>query len=539
MRAVWGRFARRLSVSHAAGVSGMAAVRGASSHGVMANYVGDRFVERKKKALLLALFGFCFFYGMVFGVFGSFMLSQLMAPVGLLALMIIWLLPQTSRASGQQIQKFLFYYTFVFTVWPDYIAIDLPGLPWITAVRLTGFPLIFFFVLSLRMSSDFRKEVWDASSATVWIRRFVLGFTILAMMSIGFSTNIALTMGKISIVFMFYLCIFFISSYVFSKDGNVEKFAKLIWVAVLINCVLAAWEFRFHALPWDGHLPKFLQVEDASIATVMARKVRAFTTAYRVRGRFPEPLSLAEFLVLAAPFVVHRLFTDKSIVTRVVAIVVLVTMMLVVNWTDSRFGRAGLMVTAMCYLFYWAAKRWRFGQRSLWGPALIIGFPAMGAAVLAATFLVNKLHTMVWGGGAQAASSEARHVMWATGWPKIFARPWGHGYGTGASVLGFYDPGGLLTIDSYTLNILLELGFAGLFLFAGMFVSTITYSAKAVSQSEDREVAYLVPVAIACFNFLIIKMVLAQSTNHSLLFIYMGLASGIVYRARQKGFITG
>src|SRR3546814_17828866 len=77
--------------------------------------------------------------------------------------------------------------------------------------------------------------------------------------------------------------------------------------------------------------------------------------------------------------------------------------------------------------------------------------------------------------------------------PKIFSHPLGHGIGTSAEVLGFTNPAGTLTIDSYYLVIALDYGIIGFLMFYGLFILAIFYSIKhAVKEPDPRsEVTFL------------------------------------------------
>src|ERR1700748_1026945 len=86
---------------------------------------------------LTCLMLFCLIYGFFFSVFAPAYFVLFAAPPAILMLLVIWALPDLDWAPTRQLE-WAFYATFIaLIVWPNYLAIALPGLPWITLVRLT------------------------------------------------------------------------------------------------------------------------------------------------------------------------------------------------------------------------------------------------------------------------------------------------------------------------------------------------------------------------------------------------------------------
>ena len=84
---------------------------------------------------------FCFIYGFFFAALAPNIVTPLLAPLVVLAFLVVWALPDVNWAPTRSLE-WLFFATFiVLIVWPNYLAIALPGLPWITLIRLTSFPL--------------------------------------------------------------------------------------------------------------------------------------------------------------------------------------------------------------------------------------------------------------------------------------------------------------------------------------------------------------------------------------------------------------
>ena len=146
--------------------------------------------------------------------------------------------------------------------------------------------------------------------------------------------------------------------------------------------------------------------------------------------------------------------------------------------------------------------------------------------------MIGRLRALVWGTGAQQASTDGRADQLASGIPMVLSHPWGYGIGRAAETLGYRDDD-LVTIDSYYLSIALELGIVGFILYYATFLLGIWQGAKASLVQDDENGAWIVPIAIALVNFVVIKSVLSQQENHPFAFLLLGAAVGMTYQIKR------
>jgi O-antigen ligase len=289
-------------------------------------------------------------------------------------------------------------------------------------------------------------------------------------------------------------------------------------------------EFKMLRPVWGAHVPSFLRIEDEQIMGVLSGSQRSATGQYRVQSTSTTSLGLSEMLALTVPFVIHFATYIRSYAVKVAAILSLPLMFYVVILTDSRLGMIGFLLSLMLYLLLWAVLRWRAAKGSLIAPAIVLAYPAIFTVFVVATFAVGRLRNMVWGNGDTAASDGARYVQYVTGIPKVLAAPWGYGASMGGGVLGYYQPNGLLTIDTYYLSVALEFGVLGFFTFYGMIMAAIYYAGRPVLKSPQGEYSFFVPLSISLVNFFVIKSVFSQQDNHPLVFMMMGIVAALAYR---------
>ena len=119
--------------------------------------------HRWARTLVLAtVVVFCFFYGIAVALFMPWLILGLMVPIAILAPIVIWALPDTRTAPTRALWGLLFAYMMCLIMWPQYIAVALPGLPWITTSRLTGAPLALALLISVSTSAEFREQLSKA-----------------------------------------------------------------------------------------------------------------------------------------------------------------------------------------------------------------------------------------------------------------------------------------------------------------------------------------------------------------------------------------
>ncbi len=501
--------------------------------GVLPGYSSSNFWRRHKLAWFFLLILFSFFYGLIFGVFGTFFLLQLLVPLVVLAVFVIWLLPDTGQAPTKLLEWLLFAFLAALLFWPDYLALALPGLPWITAIRIIGVPMAFTFLLCLSLSSEFRHRLKEVLGATPMVWKLMIGFVAISLVSIGLSSEPFFSVNKFIVAQIYWTMIFFASVYVFSKPQRMTFFGYLIFGFALYVSAIGLWEWYLHKLPWAGHIPNFLKIDDEAVSRILSAKSRAATGIYRVQSKFTTPLGLAEFLALATPFILHFAMSARLNSVKVAGFLSLPLIFYVILLSDSRLGVIGFLLSFVFYLLAWGVLRWKHREGSLYGPAMTLAYPIIFIAFVASTFFVGRLRNIVWGTKAQSFSNQARADQVADGIPMILSKPWGHGIGRGADELGYTNLGGVLTIDSYFLVTALEFGIIGFIIYYGIFVAQLVYSGLSLLKTETGEIAFLVPLTISLINFLVIKSVFAQQDNHPLVFAMLGAMTALVYRVNQ------
>lgn len=472
------------------------------------------------------------FYGLVFGLTTTTFLMQLLMPVAVFAIFVIVLLPESGAAFERSLTGLFFVFFAAISVWPDYLALSIGALPWITAVRLTAVPLCLVFLMSLSQSRGFRGSLAQKLAAAPAVWKPIGVYFLICIVSVGFSKEPVETLNKLIVALYSWAAIFLVAAAVLSEDRRAKQFAYLLWAGVVVVCAIGIVEWRLGRVPWAGHVPSFLKIEDEAVARIMSGSARFAIGQHRVQSKFTTPLGLAEFLVLVMPFVVHFMFMGRNLIERVLAAATIPLAIFVIVKTDARLGMVGLFLTLFGYLFFWAFNHWKSNRNSIISPMIVFTYPATLVMALVASFTVGRIRALVWGTGAHQASNDARQKQVEDGLALILQHPWGHGIGRAAETLGYTNGAGVVTIDTYFISVGLETGIIGFFAYFSAFVAAIWLGSRvALRHGKEAQVVWIAPAVISLINFVVIKSILSQQENHPLAFAMLGMVVALVYRA--------
>ncbi|HWY61116.1 MAG TPA: O-antigen ligase family protein [Rhizomicrobium sp.] len=474
-------------------------------------------------------------YGYLFATNAPNIILPFFIPPVVLAGLVIWALPETGQGPIRLLNACFVAYFVTLIIWPNYLAVALPGLPWITVTRLTGFPLTIALLICVSVSSEFRAKLKDVLGTSPWLWKFLLAFVAIQFLSLAFSNNFTASAQKFVAAQFNWTAIFFASCYYFLKPGRAIFWSHLLWFMALFVTVIAMWESSIGHPPWAGHIPSFLAIQDESVLRGLKGGMRSYTTKYRAQGTFGVSLGLSEYIALAFPFVIHIATSDDRMKVRIAAAASLPILLYTITLSGARLGLVGCLISSLGYGLAWGIDRWRRQPNSLIGPALVLSYPMFFAASIGAVFFVGRIRNLVVGDGSQQASNDARLTQLTMAIPKIISHPWGYGISMSAVTLGFREPDGLLTIDSYYLSLLLEYGIIGLVIFYGMFALSIYQAGKCWLNynSTEKELTLFVPLILSLLAFCVMKAVFSQEDSHALVFMMMGMIAALAFRQNK------
>lgn len=503
--------------------------------------VGLNFLQRHIVTIIgVVATAACLPYGFYYALTTPWLLVPMVIPIAVLMILTIWALPDSRFLPNTSLERMFFAYFAALTLWPNYIAVDLPGLPWITLGRVVNVPLVLLLLVTVSMSAEFRQRMGKVLSASPIVWKALVIFMVFQTLSLPFSDKPNFTIARYIIKQTNETAVFFLCAYIFARPGRTQIWGYMLWGVAMIVTLIGFLEYVNEQPIWSGHIPGWLLIQDETVARILSGTSRNTTGQYRTSSVFSTPLGLSEFLALALPFMMHFAASPNyRFLVRLAAAVSVIFVWQVILETDSRLGVLGLFLSLMLYLLYWAILNWRRHRGSLIPTAILAAYPTIFVMFIVASFTVGRIRAKVWGTGQYSDSNQARIDQLHQGIPMVITHPLGHGVGMGADALGFTNLAGTLTIDNYLLNVALESGFLGMVAFVAMFaVSAWTASKHALSMGKrDPEYEFLIPLGISLIVFLVGKTVFAEDDSHPLMFMVMGVVAGLAYRIQQQGAV--
>ena len=484
----------------------------------------------------LGLLALAALYGVAMAFLPQEMIAAPMAPIFVLLLLVLWLLPDRATFPDMAIEQGLYWFVLLYYIWPSYIAIALPGLPWFSAGRIALLVLMLITFYSLATSAMLRRHMLATAriSPLLWTLFVVqLGAQILPTVWAphGFATLV-----KLGYYQLYWTGLFFVGLFMFTRTGRATRFIGAMLATAMVMAFFGIIEFHQEKLFWAGHIPSFLKVDDeALLDIVMSAQRRGIVDSYRVHSTFSVSLLFAEFLAMLSPFVLHWLFTARGLTLRLVLFVALMMFGLCIWYTDSRLGRIGLIMAIAGYSVMWALRLRGRMPSSIVGSAVVFGLPMVALGSVGLIFASHRLKALVFGSEAYASSDHSRTDQWALGIPKLFNNPLGYGAGNSGYVLSYVNAGGKGTIDIHYLKMALEFGVVGALAFYAMCAWAAWLGIKLFFQARDRELELAGPAGITLLIFVVIKGVLAEDYNSSLTYLLIAMIAALL--ARHAGLI--
>jgi hypothetical protein len=487
----------------------------------------------QKVTLACAVTLFCLIYGAAFALFVPFLLAPLIVPFLFLTLMVIWALPNSLNVAEYILTPLLYILFLAIVLWPSYLAVAIPNLPRITIVRLIGVTLTIFALLSLSTSNKFKSQLSIVMQSCKILCTVIIMLAVIETGSILFSGNKSNSLNVYITDTINSTVVFFVACYSFSSTGKAKSFAGLLCIMALCLSLIAFWEQRIGHLPWLGHIPSFLQINDPTISRILAGTARQ-GKGHRTQATFTTSLGLAEYLGLCMPFLFFFATEPSTKVVKGAALCSIPLVLLATVTTQARTGLLGIAVAVLVYPVLWVFLEWRRNKNSFAIYALVASAPAFLAAGLAAALTIPGIRIRLLGGGGEQESSQARIVQMHMGLPKVLTHPWGYGIGQGGEVLGYTNAEGLLSIDSYPLRVILEFGIIGFVVWICIYVAALYYAfTGAINSKKGDEFRIFMPITVVILSYLLMKVNFAQEDNQPVIYVIFGMLTAMFYRQRK------
>jgi hypothetical protein len=485
--------------------------------------------------LIVVLLLFCFIWGAAFAILAPYLVLPLLVPPVVLGLIVLWALPETDRPPVRALGWLFTAFFLALVLWPSYLAFSIPGIPRLSLQRIFGIPLAIVLLVCISTSITFRARLGEVLRSGPWFSGLLFTFLAIQLVSISFSSTKGASIEIYLGIVLGWITTFFAGCYLLSRPGRPTKFAIAIAITAVVLSALSLLEFVMHRVPWAGHIPSFLKVDDPNVEGILAGTERG-GKGHRVQGPFHTALALSEYLALCVPFLLYFAMENFPKILRIGAGLMVPVVVMMTVFTQSRTGLLGILVSFLLFPVFRVVLFWVRNPKNMFAATAVFMSPLGVVAGLGIALLVPGIRFRILGGGVERLSNQGRTEQIHMGIPKIITHPWGYGVGRSGEILGYLNSAGQPTIDSYPLRLALEYGVDGLFVYYAMNIVMILIIIKellfaSVSRREDK---LLMPVVVGILSFNAMQINFAVEDNQPVAFVLYAVALALLYLRKQS-----
>lgn len=425
-------------------------------------------------AMAVAAVVLAMYVGALLALGGSQAFSYVAVPVGVIAGLALWLLPDMAKPRDPPFHKLFLAYLFLVSAWPNYVALALPGLPWITPARLVLAVLLLVALLNFAQNGRLRQHVYDTLTHDKWVARawlgyFAVGFVVAAigltpLASIGFVANALILNGLCMVV----------AAWLFRRESAFWSVSLTITLALIFVLLVALLENWMQMPPWINHIPSFMRVDEAYLDIYSSSQARIGDGRYRVRSTFPLVLYFGFYLNLVMPLLLFYMARMRGY--KLLLALALVPLIAHAVWfANARTAMLAVVFSIAGFLALLVGRQLLSGRKTdgLKSGLVVAGLVAallMGAALVASS---HRAQVFMFGGAQHADSDAGRDAQWANTWRYLRGNVIGGGAGNSGNLVGVQQANGVLAVDSYWINVLVDNGPLAFALFMTLWLRLI------------------------------------------------------------------
>jgi hypothetical protein len=477
----------------------------------------------------------CFLFGSSFALTAPYNLPPYFLTLAALFGLAVWALPDNKNPPARLLVPILLALFAALYLWPNYLAFSTAGLPWITIGRLTVLPYTLIVLACFGTSAEMRGRVMEVWASIPWFRNLFIAYVTIEFLSILLSTDHTQSLNLFGVELTSATFTFVTASYIFRVPGRAERFVGYLLICAFSLTLIGILERRMGQIPWAGHVPGFLQINDPNVQRFLGGTER--NGMHRVQTTFSTSLGVAEFISILAPFLLHFAINQYPKIVRISAVLAIPFYFSLVSFSQARTGMVGLLITFFVYPLLLAFISWR-RSTNLIASTMVYVSPVLIVVSALAIVFVDGIRIRIFGGGSTQSSTQARQQQWELGLPQIVTHPWGFGIGRGAETVGYSSvgEGGTISIDTSYLNQLMQFGPLGFIIWMGVLISAIAYAFRGamLSINEDREFQLFIPMTISFLVYLTTRSAFSSLDNLTMIYLLWGMMTALMWRLKVR-----
>lgn len=399
------------------------------------------------------------YVGALLALGGSQAFNYVAAPVGVIAGLALWLMPDVTNPRDPPFHKLFLAYLFLVSAWPNYVALALPGLPWITPARLVLIGLLLTVTLQLAQNAQLRRYVVDTMTHDKWVARAWLCYYAVCLLVAAVGLTPATSLGIVANSLMLNSVHMVVAVWLFRRESAYWSVTLSITLALIFVLLVALLESWMQMPPWINHIPSFMRVDEDYLELYLSPQSRIGDGRYRVRSTFPLVLYFGFYLNLVMPLLLYymsRMRGPKILLALALAVLIA----FVVWFANARTAILSVAFSVAGFMALLMGRQLLSGRKTdgLKSGLVLAGLAAallMGAALVASS---HRAKVFMFGGAQHADSDAGRDLQWDNTWRYLRGNVIGAGAGNSGILVGVPQANGILAVDSGWINILVDNG---------------------------------------------------------------------------------
>lgn len=473
--------------------------------------------------------------GLLIAVGGSYALRFLILPISLLVGLALWMLPDVDRPVSPPFERLASAYILMAALWPGYLAVVLPGIPYLTPARIVLVLGLLTLMVTIPQFPRVRQALGISLLQDPWAKRLFLVFLFQAVMSsFWYQFDVPTLTGVLSMITLSFVP-GLMAAYGFNREGAVARMVRLVVYAAIGTMLIGVLENYMQRPPWVGLLSGYLQIDPTLIEFVSSPQSRIGDGRYRIRSTYVTVVYYAQYLAVIMPLVLHAI-VKASGPRRWIALSIVPLIMHTLWFINARTAVVCFLLSVAGLIAMEVVRNLRRGtikdplKRSITVFMLLLALAMMALAFANS----HRLQVMTVGGVQHTSSTETRDRQWENTWAYLPRNPIGAGYGRSGILVGTVSRTGVPVTDSLFVNFLVDFGVLGFIGFFGCLLRCAWLAFATYLKAENEEEELAGPLGLALLSYVLACYVVSSTLSNYVAFVVVAAILALYGRQQRR-----
>lgn len=462
------------------------------------------------------------FTGLFVAVGGTLAVKFVSVPIAFFTIVILWLMPDVKRGTEPPFAKLLAIFVALRLLWPAYLALVLPGLPWITPPRMVLMVMILMMLVHLPQNGESRERIAGIFTHDKFVMRSFMTFLFIAFAIIPFTADPIETLDFTVQRLVLNLAPMLMATLLFVQASRIGATIRQMNVVLILTMLISIVENFMQMPPWTNIIPSFLKIDPILMETILSPQARIGDGRYRIRSTFPIVGYYSQYVGLILPMLTLAMLKMRG--RSVILALLLVPLILQTVWfVNSRTAFVALFITLFGFGGMMTMRSIIYPKaRDTLKVAITISIIlAMLGGLAAAIAGSHRLQVYTFGGVQHTASNDTRDVQWANTWRHLRTNPIGVGLGNSPTFVGTTNNKVPFPIvDSLWINQLVDVGVLGFLAFYACLIRLVWIGVVTFLRAGTPEEELAGGLALAITIFIATSYVISHYDNLFIVFMF-------------------